>query len=205
MNRSQGDRGWGRAGQLAPAVSAAGADEGLLGAADQPAPADSLPRRLRAVYRRRVGPTEQSLLVAWAAFAVTFGLTRAVTHWIRAGHGPRGGGLSAGGEHLHHYNIGIALLAGVGGVALDCIKAFSETDFTEDLGKFDVPTLIAHGDDDQIVPIGASALRSSKLIEGSTLKVYPGAPHGLVGTYKDEFNADLLTFIRIWPQTSSQP
>lgn len=118
MNGSHGDHGSGRSGRLAPAVLATGADEGLLGAADQPAPADSLPRRLRTVYRRRVGPTEQSLLVAWAAFAVTFGLTRAVTHWIRAGHGPRGGGISAGGEHLHHYNIGIALLAGVGGVAL---------------------------------------------------------------------------------------
>jgi non-heme chloroperoxidase len=80
--------------------------------------------------------------------------------------------------------------------ALDCIKAFSETDFTDDLSKFDVPTLIAHGDDDQIVPIGASALLSSKLVKDSTLKVYPGGPHGLVGTFKDEFNADLLTFIR---------
>jgi non-heme chloroperoxidase len=80
--------------------------------------------------------------------------------------------------------------------ALDCIKAFSETDFTEDLKKIDVPTLIAHGDDDQIVPIGASAQLSSKLVTGSTLKVYPGAPHGLVGTFKDEFNADLLSFIK---------
>jgi len=79
--------------------------------------------------------------------------------------------------------------------AIDCIKAFSETDFTEDLKKFDIPTLIAHGDDDQIVPIGASALLSSKLVKDSTLKVYPGAPHGLVGTFKDEFNADLLAFI----------
>ena len=82
--------------------------------------------------------------------------------------------------------------------AYDCIKAFSETDFTEDLKRFDVPTLIAHGDDDQIVPIGASALLSSKLVKGSTLKVYPGAPHGLsaIGPFKDEFNADLLAFIR---------
>ncbi len=79
--------------------------------------------------------------------------------------------------------------------ALDCIKAFSETDFTEDLKKIDVPTLIAHGDDDQIVPIGASAQLSSKLVTDSTLKVYPGAPHGLVGAYKDEFNSDLLSFI----------
>ena len=81
--------------------------------------------------------------------------------------------------------------------ALDCIKAFSETDLTEDLRKFDVPTLIAHGDDDQIVPIGASAMLSSKLVEDATLKVYPDAPHGLASTspYKDEFNADLLAFI----------
>jgi non-heme chloroperoxidase len=82
--------------------------------------------------------------------------------------------------------------------AYDCVKAFSETDLTEDLKKIDVPTLIAHGDDDQIVPIGASAHLSSKLVKDSTLKVYPGAPHGLamVGPFKDEFNADLLTFIR---------
>jgi non-heme chloroperoxidase len=80
--------------------------------------------------------------------------------------------------------------------ALDCIKAFSETDFTEDLKTFDIATLIAHGDDDQIVPIGASALLSSKLVKDSTLKVYPGAPHGLVGAFKDAFNADLLSFIR---------
>ncbi|MGH3687409.1 MAG: alpha/beta fold hydrolase [Pseudonocardiaceae bacterium] len=82
--------------------------------------------------------------------------------------------------------------------ALDCIKAFSETDLTEDLTRFDVPTLIVHGDDDQIVPIGASALLSSKLVKDSTLKVYPGGPHGLasVGVYKDQFNADLLAFIR---------
>jgi non-heme chloroperoxidase len=80
--------------------------------------------------------------------------------------------------------------------ALECIRAFSETDFTEDLKKFDVPTLVAHGDDDQIVPIGASAMLSSELIPAATLKVYPGAPHGLATTHKDEFNADLLAFIR---------
>lgn len=77
----------------------------------------------------------------------------------------------------------------------DCIKAFSETDFTEDLKYFDVPTMIIHGDDDQIVPIGAAALRSSKLIRNAYLKVYPGAPHGLVDTHKEEINADLLAFI----------
>jgi non-heme chloroperoxidase len=80
--------------------------------------------------------------------------------------------------------------------AYDCVKAFSETDLTDDLKKFDVPTLIVHGDDDQIVPIGASALKSSKIVKDATLKVYPGAPHGLATTHKDEFNADLLAFIR---------
>lgn len=78
----------------------------------------------------------------------------------------------------------------------DCIKAFSETDFTQDLKKFDVPTLVLHGDDDQIVPIGASAHKSSKLIKGATLKVYPGAPHGLADTHKDQLNKDLLAFLR---------
>jgi non-heme chloroperoxidase len=78
----------------------------------------------------------------------------------------------------------------------DCIKAFSETDFTEDLKKFDVPTLIIHGDDDQIVPIGAAALSSAKLVKNATLKVYPGAPHGLADTHKDQLNADLLAFIK---------
>jgi non-heme chloroperoxidase len=78
----------------------------------------------------------------------------------------------------------------------DCIKAFSETDFTEDLKRFDVPTLIVHGDDDQIVPIDASSYRSAELVEGATLKVYPGAPHGLPTTHKDQLNADLLAFLR---------
>jgi non-heme chloroperoxidase len=77
-----------------------------------------------------------------------------------------------------------------------CIKAFSETDQTEDLKKIDKPTLILHGDDDQIVPIGASAMLSSKLVKGATLKVYKGAPHGMCTTQKDEVNADLLAFIK---------
>jgi non-heme chloroperoxidase len=77
-----------------------------------------------------------------------------------------------------------------------CIRAFSETDQTEDLKKFDVPTLILHGDDDQIVPIQASALLSSKLIRGAKLKVYLGAPHGMCTTLKNEVNADLLAFIQ---------
>jgi non-heme chloroperoxidase len=81
--------------------------------------------------------------------------------------------------------------------AYDCIKVFSETDLTEDLKRFDVPTLIVHGDDDQIVPIGASALESSKLVKEATLKVYPGAPHGLaqLPAYKDTFNQELMAFI----------
>ena len=79
---------------------------------------------------------------------------------------------------------------------LDCIKQFSETDFTEDLKKIDVPTLIVHGDDDQIVPIADSAMLSAKLVKGSTLKVYAGAPHGLASTHQEQFNADLLAFIK---------
>jgi non-heme chloroperoxidase len=78
----------------------------------------------------------------------------------------------------------------------DCIKAFSETDFTEDLKKFDVSTLIIHGDDDQIVPIAAAGLRSAKLVKNSILKIYAGAPHGLADTHKEQLNADLLAFIK---------
>src|SRR3989441_1769663 len=78
----------------------------------------------------------------------------------------------------------------------DCIKAFSETDFTEDLKKFDVPTLILHGDDDQIVPIGASAMLSSKIVKGATLKIYQGAPHGMCSTLKDQVNEELHTFFK---------
>ena len=80
--------------------------------------------------------------------------------------------------------------------AYDCVKVFSETDLTEDLKKFDEPTLIIQGDDDQIVPIGPSALLSSKLVKGATLTIYPGAPHGLTVTLKEQFNVDLLSFIR---------
>jgi len=79
---------------------------------------------------------------------------------------------------------------------IDCIKAFSETDFTEDLKKFDVPTLLLHGDDDQIVPIGASAMLSSKLVKDARLKVYKGGSHGICSTQKDEVNADLLAFLK---------
>jgi non-heme chloroperoxidase len=80
--------------------------------------------------------------------------------------------------------------------AVDCIKAFSETDFTEDLLKFDVPTLIIHGDDDQIVPIGAAALHTSKLVKGAILKIYPGADHGIPSTHQQQFNEDLLSFLK---------
>jgi len=78
----------------------------------------------------------------------------------------------------------------------DCIKAFSETDFTEDLKRFDVPTLIIHGDDDQIVPIKAAAMLSSKLVKGAVLKVYQGAPHGMCSTQKDRVNEELLGFFK---------
>ena len=80
--------------------------------------------------------------------------------------------------------------------ALDCIKAFSETDFTEDLKKFDVPTLVMHGEDDQIVPIKDSAKKSARLIKGAQEIYYPGRPHGLTATHQDEVNADLLKFVK---------
>ena len=80
--------------------------------------------------------------------------------------------------------------------AYECIKAFSETDLTEDLKKFDVPTLIVHGSEDQVVPIGASAMISSKIVKGAILKVYEGGPHGLTDTHKEQLNAELLAFIR---------
>ncbi len=79
---------------------------------------------------------------------------------------------------------------------LDCIQAFSETDFTDDLKKFDVPTLVIHGDDDQIVPIEAAGRAAAQLVKGAQLIVYPGAPHGLTHTHKDKLNADLLAFLK---------
>jgi len=87
------------------------------------------------------------------------------------------------------------MLGGIKG-QYDGIKQCSEVDYTEDLKKLDVPTLIVHGDDDQIVPIAAAALRSSKIAPRATLKVYPGAPHGRPTTHQDQFNADLLAFIK---------
>ena len=94
--------------------------------------------------------------------------------------------------------------------AYDCIKAFSETDFREDLKKFDIPTLVIHGDDDQIVPINVGGLRSSKMIKGASLLVYKGAPHGLMTTNKDQFNGDILEFARqgveaVAPETRTRP
>ena len=80
--------------------------------------------------------------------------------------------------------------------AYDCIKVFSETDFTEDLKKFDVPTLIIHGDDDQVVPIADAALLSAKLVKNAKLKIYPGGSHALADTSKEQLNADLLAFIK---------
>ena len=88
-----------------------------------------------------------------------------------------------------------SMIAGFKNV-LDCVKAFSETDFNEDLKKFDLPTLVIHGDDDQIVPINDSALLTAKLVKGASLKVYPGAPHGLPTTHKDKLSSDLLAFIK---------
>ena len=79
---------------------------------------------------------------------------------------------------------------------LDCIREFSEVDYTEDLKKIDVPTLVIHGDDDQIVPIGAAGLMTAKIVKGATLKVYPGGSHGLPTTHQDAINADLLAFIK---------
>jgi non-heme chloroperoxidase len=87
--------------------------------------------------------------------------------------------------------------------AYDCIKAFSESEFTDDLKKFDVPTLVIHGDDDQIVPITVGGLRSSKMIKGATLTIYKGAPHGLMTTHKEQFNTDLLEFTRQQPQAAA--
>jgi non-heme chloroperoxidase len=78
----------------------------------------------------------------------------------------------------------------------DCIRVFAETDHSDDLRKLDVPTLIVHGDDDQVVPIQASALLAAKRVKGAVLKVYPGAPHGLPATHKDALNQDLLAFAR---------
>jgi non-heme chloroperoxidase len=138
------------------------------------------------------------------------GLPRSVFDGIRSGvlsdrseyfrelSGPFYGANRSGSKNLQGFRDSFWLQGMMGGLKpeFDCINAFSETDFTEDLKKFDVPTLIIHGDDDQIVPINDSALLSAALVTGSTLKVYPGAPHGLCSTEKDRVNADLLAFIQ---------
>jgi non-heme chloroperoxidase len=95
----------------------------------------------------------------------------------------------------------LSMQAGFAG-AYECITAFSETDFTEDLRKFDIPTLVIHGDDDQIVPINVG-LRSAKMIKSATLKVYKGAPHGLMSTHQEQFNNDLLEFARQQPEAAA--
>jgi non-heme chloroperoxidase len=112
--------------------------------------------------------------------------------------GPFYGANRAGSKNLQGFRDSFWLQGMQAGFknVLDCIKAFSETDFTEDLKKINVPTLILHGDDDQIVPINDSALLSAALVNGSTLKVIPGAPHGMCSTLKAEVNAELLAFIR---------
>jgi non-heme chloroperoxidase len=86
--------------------------------------------------------------------------------------------------------------------AYECVKAFSETDFTEDLKRFDVPTLVLHGEDDQIVPVKDSAVKSARLIKGAKDIYYPGAPHGITATHQDQVNAELLAFLRGLPETS---
>jgi non-heme chloroperoxidase len=86
--------------------------------------------------------------------------------------------------------------------AYECVKAFSETDFTEDLKRFDVPTLVLHGEDDQIVPVKDSAVKSARLIKGARDVYYPGAPHGITATHQDQVNAELLAFLRGSPETS---
>ncbi|HEX5030044.1 MAG TPA: alpha/beta hydrolase [Tepidiformaceae bacterium] len=87
-----------------------------------------------------------------------------------------------------------ATMGGFAGTYM-CLKAIAESDFTEDLKRFDVPTLIIHGDDDQVVPLALGGMRSSKLIQGSTFKIYKGGPHGVTATHKDQINADLLAFL----------
>ena len=86
--------------------------------------------------------------------------------------------------------------------AYECVKAFSETDFTQDLKQFDVPTLVLHGEDDQIVPVKDSAVKSARLIKGAKDIYYPGAPHGITATHQDQVNAELLAFLRGSPETS---
>src|SRR5437867_3321840 len=112
----------------------------------------------------------------------------ALQNAIHVGHSTRG-------RQVARYSGRQGMVAGLP-ASYFCIKAFSETDLTRGLEKIDVPTLILHGDDDQIVPIADSALLSAKIVKRNTVKVYPGAPHGMCTTLKDQVNADLLSFIQ---------
>jgi non-heme chloroperoxidase len=105
-------------------------------------------------------------------------------------------------EGLRNSFVSQAMMGGLP-ASYDCIKAFSESDFNEDLKKFDVPTLVMHGDDDQIVPIAITGLVSSKIVKDAALKVYPGLPHGMCSTHKDVINADLLEFVQKTRQSST--
>ncbi len=96
----------------------ADADDETAAGTSEPASSRTLGRRLRAVYGTQVGPVERSLLVSWAAFGATFGFTRMLTHWLHVGHGPASGGITIHGRHFHHYNIGIAMITGVGAIAV---------------------------------------------------------------------------------------
>src|SRR6266481_680341 len=112
------------------------------------------------------------------------------------GHDSAPGGSHLLKEHCHEHNHWTwSMQAGLLN-SYECVKAFSETDFTEDLKQFDVPTLVLHGDDDQIVPIGITSLVSAKIIKGATLKVLAGAPHGMCSTLKDPVNAELIAFFK---------
>jgi non-heme chloroperoxidase len=105
-------------------------------------------------------------------------------------------------QGLIHSWVNQGLMSGYK-ASYDCIKAFSETDFTEDLKKFDVPTLIIHGDDDQVVPIGSAAMLSAKIVKGAQLKIYPGGTHALADTHAEQLNADLLEFARVDAQAKA--
>ena len=109
----------------------------------------------------------------------------------------RGSGLPGAARSILDLEHAVRLLN-----AYECVKAFSETDFTEDLKRFDVPTLVLHGEDDQIVPVKDSAVKSARLIKGAKDIYYPGAPHGITATHQDQVNAELLAFLRGSPETS---
>src|SRR6266481_2789675 len=120
------------------------------------------------------------------------------------GHDSAPGGSHLLKEHCHEHNHWTwSMQAGLLN-SYECIKAFSETDFTQDLKQFDVPTLVLHGEDDQIVPVKDSAMKSARLIKGAKDVYYPGAPHGITSTHQDQVNAELLRFLRSSPETSGR-